>query len=147
MGKLIISETEKKNILSLYEEDDNKKEKDFLNQYIGKTFIVYDDENFHTNPKKYEIEQIVYNKYSDTKGSNVGLDIMTKDLGLGVNYFHFECLYNPNRIGYILKKLGRSDFNKYYNKTLIDDINQKGTVSGIKWCQKPKADFGVKTTN
>ena len=134
MGRLIISETERQNILSLYEEenDEHKKENEFLKKYVGKTFISYIDADYQTLPWKMEIKDIIY-RYNS-------IEINPNDVK---NNFSFHCLYNPNRIGY----KGWVGSLYRYNKTLIDDINQKGTAAGIKWCQKPKADFGIKSVN
>jgi hypothetical protein len=134
MGRLIISETERQNILSLYEEenDEHKKENEFLKKYVGKTFISYIDADYQTLPWKMEIKDIIY-RYNS-------IEINPNDVK---NHFSFHCLYNPNRIGY----KGWVGSLYRYNKTLIDDINQKGTAAGIKWCQKPKADFGIKSIN
>jgi hypothetical protein len=146
MGKrIIISESEKKNILSLYEQDSNefKKENDFLKRYVGKTFNEYSDKQLQKLWGTDTISSIEYD--SD------GLSINYKEYVNNTNdsYSLYTCNYNPSKIGYEGSSGGISSSKNYdvYNKTLIDDINQKGAASGIKWCQKPKADFGTKTVN
>jgi hypothetical protein len=134
MGKrIIISESEKKNILSLYEEDNNiyKKENDFLKKYIGKTFNIYEDINEQTLYSQALIKNITYN------GGRIIINTEYSS-------YDFVCQYNPSRIGY----KGYGSYNReFYNKSLITDINIKGNSIGIKWCQKPKSDFGTKTVN
>jgi hypothetical protein len=146
MGKrIIISESEKKNILSLYEQDSNefKKENDFLKRYVGKTFNEYSDKQLQKLWGTPTISSIEYD--SD------GLSINYREWVNNTNdrYSLYTCNYNPSKIGYkgSTNLITSSEIYDVYNKTLIDDINQKGTASGIKWCQKPKADFGVKSVN
>ncbi len=141
--RLIITEEEKNIILSLYEQTDKqyKKENDFLKRYVGKTFNIYTDSDFQTlasnSPQK--IESIIYYENGLSVKGKYYLDVFEKDDEF--DYF-FRCLHNPNRLGYSIDDniLNRT----WQNKTLIDNINQQGAALGIKWCQKPKADFGIK---
>jgi hypothetical protein len=139
MGKrIIISESEKKNILSLYEQDSNefKKENDFLQKYIKKTFNVYSD----LNQQKIKYNQVeIKDIYYDSKGLHINLKHEFP-------YFFFACVYNPSKISDVQNYWSETTPN-IYAKTLISDINQKGAANGIKWCQKPKSDFGVKSVN
>jgi hypothetical protein len=141
MGNLIISETERKNILSLYEQNSDayKKENDFLKKYIGKTFNVYSD----LNQQDIEYKQI---KIQDINYDGRTLYINSLPSQEKIRFLFFNCLYNPSRIGDVINNWSDTTPN-IYAKSLISDINQKGITNGIKWCQKPKADFGVKSVN
>jgi hypothetical protein len=151
--KLIITEEEKNNILSLYEQYSiHQKEDDFLKKYIGKTFITYQDPNFRDILTKETIDEIYYSfKYDkNTRTTRDGIIIETKinspNYTATTATFTFGCLYNPNKISYEGKKTQYGKTFKVFNKTLIDDINTKGTSNGIEWCRKPQADFGLKQT-
>ena len=144
MGKrIIISESEKKNILSLYEEtNEYKKENDFLKKYVGKTINEFTDRQLQNLSGTNKIKSIEYN------GSGIIIEFLPEssyDYGM---YSTYVCKYNPSKLGYEgTFNFGERESWTVYNKTLIDDINQKGTAAGIKWCQKPKADFGTKSIN
>jgi len=143
--RLIITEEEKKNILTLYEQTNDlyKKENEFLKKYIGKTFNVYQDDKFQKlrwNP--VIIKNILYNRenrFTTYTGSlNITGETMTQDVTIKLE-MSFSCQLNPSRIGYE----ALTEYGKIYNKTLIDNINQQGISAGIQWCKKPKADFGM----
>ena len=131
MKKIIkLTESELINIVKkvIIEQDDikYKKENDFLKKYRTNTFNLYSDENFKR----------LYHGSIDIIGIKYdggGITILTNH---DVKYY-MECQHNPDKLSYRFN-------NGSYNKTLVDDINQKGSSVGIKWCQLPKADFGVK---
>ncbi len=147
MGKqLIITEEEINRIKLLYEitGDSYIKENTFLQKYVGKTYNVYKNNSFTEGAGVLKVHDI---KYGDYKGK----------LGILINYdndkmYQFiDCNYNPSKIGYkIEQKIYvppiSADYTQY-TKSMVDDINQKGTAAGIKWCQKPKTDFGIKSVN
>ena len=150
--RLIISEEDKKEILSLYEQTDNqyKKENDFLKRYVGKTFNTYVDPQFRdftgflnkirTIEYDGQAIQIYYsqpNYYDKTKFDDREFPI------------YIMCVYNPSKLSYKLGwALAENNKNKpYYNKTLVDDITNKGMSAGIQWCKRPNADFGIKQSN
>ena len=126
------------NVKPLISESDDKTQT-FLNKYIGKTFTLYADENLQDiwgSPNT--IEKIYY-------GSS-GLVIEFNDYLLDQR-LEFDCLYNPSRFSnkafYGYKDyLGGVDMKEVYNKSLTNDIFTKGSQLGIKFCQKPKSDFG-----
>jgi hypothetical protein len=127
--RLIISESEKKEILRLYEQDEEYlKEKNFLKRYVGKTINLYTDEKQNAlwgGP--FEITDADYDGFN--------IDIMVDN----TDTISFSCRYNPSIVGY---KGWETKFKTtVYNKSLIDNINQQGVAVGIKWCVKPKADF------
>jgi hypothetical protein len=148
MGKkLIITEEEKKKILSLYEQnqDSFEKENNFLKRYIGKTLNLYSDVSQTDMGRiSYKIETINY----EGGGITINQDSVTDK-----EYIFIECNYNPSKIGYkmlLTHKYGSADLGgTLYNKKFVDDINNYGLQSGITWCKKPKADFSSnqKTTN
>lgn len=152
---LIITEEEKKNILSLYEQTDDKykKENDFLKRYVGKTFNLYTDNTFKKiSSESNKITDIIYRggnikiKFDATYKPINDEEITYKKLAT------IECEHNPNRLGYKFIDLDTESelthgYPNVYNKSLIDDINKKGTEFGIKWCQLPKADFGMTNTD
>ena len=149
--RLIITEEEKKTIRSLYEQtnDQYKKENDFLKRYVGKTFNLYTDNTFKKlSSESNKITDIVY------KGGHIKIkfDVTYKRVDneelTYKNLAYIECEHNPNRLGYKCIDLDTESelthgYPNVYNKSLIDDINKKGTELGIKWCQLPKADFGM----
>jgi hypothetical protein len=134
MKKIIkLTESELINIIKkiITEQDDvkYKKENDFLKKYIGKTFNVYNDKNFKSlHSGGHKIISIKYDGGGIMINTNTPL----------FNVFYMECQHNPDKLSYGFNN------NDSYNKTLVDDINQKGTSVGIKWCQLHKADFSTK---
>jgi hypothetical protein len=142
----IITEEEKKKILSLYEqsEDTYQKENNFLKRYIGKTVNLYENlAQTEMYQRSYKIEKIEYT------GGGI---FINNDGHSDDNYIAIWCNYNPNKIGY---KMNLNTNYKYtgsksvdlYNKKLIDDINTYGLQAGITWCKKPKADYSSTQQN
>jgi hypothetical protein len=145
--RLIITEEEKKTILSLYEQTDEeyKKENDFLKRYVGKTVIWYrsDMQSIDPDHTPSKIESITYDGNAIyIKGE---YNVISKHK---YEYFLYEfpCLHNPDRIGYDSYPIHTEGYKGFigFNNKLIDNINQQGFSAGIKWCKKPKADFGIK---
>jgi len=144
--RIIITEEEKKNILSLYEQTDDlyKKENDFLKKYIGKTYNVYIDSKFTQLSGQLKVNKIEYLNFRGKDGLMINYDN-------DKNYQFIVCNYNPSKIGYLIDhrvNIGGFSVDKiHYTKAMIDDINNKGVALGIQWCKKPSADFGAVQKN
>jgi|LakMenEpi03Aug12_release.lakeMendotaPanAssembly.Ray.scaffolds.fasta_scaffold742557_1 hypothetical protein len=153
--RIIITEEEKKNILSLYEQTDDlyKKENDFLKRYVGKTINAYADPNLKKIAYQLLIVELKYLKYDAGEAIRVEYD-WPAELKTQYPYsaspekpafpLYIKCMYNPSKFSYELSRSwGQLKYDNYYNKTLVDDIMSKGTAAGIQWCKKPQADFGM----
>ena len=149
--RLIITEQEKKTILSLYEQTDDqyKKENDFLQRYVGKTFNTYVDPEFREfTGYLNKIRTIKYDGDAiEIYYSHPSYYDKTKFMDREKPIFIF-CIYNPSKFSYKLRWSVSEVSNKpYYNKTLVDDITNKGIAAGIQWCKRPNADFGMKQSD
>jgi hypothetical protein len=155
MGKrIIVLESEKKHILSLYEDVDDKykKENDFLKEYIGKPISVTCRQVMGGNNCKgwvtLKINNITYGTLKDDI-EGVSVRVLYNN---SFYYVNFDCDYNKSEISLpkdeipSIQPVGKNIDGSFVagihmiplteTINLINNINVKGRNKGIRWCQR-----------
>lgn len=127
-----------------YKEHNDSLESNFL----GKTLNLYDDVNQQTINNKFSPFKITGISFQQVNASLKGVVIMGNSPesieGMLGGKLVAMCKANPDEFLSSMAVVSNIGDTKkiFYNKPFTDKLNQIGK----QWCEKPKADFGLKQT-
>jgi hypothetical protein len=124
-----------------------KEQNDLLEStFMGKTLNLYDDKNQQTINNKFSPFKITEISFKQVNASLKGVVIKGNSPesieGILGGSLVAMCKTNPDEFS---NQMGVFDFigknqKQFYNKSFTDKLNQIGR----QWCEKPKADFGLR---